>query len=98
MNNEKIRNIIATRSDIFNPHLNRESGLIFTRLRKFCSDVLYIITEGTEKSYFTFKQLHTKIIERGGKTDILSQYLMSYIIIFAHKSPDNSLTHFSIKT
>lgn len=82
------------RSDIFNPHLNRESGLILTRLRKFCFDVLYIITEGTEKSYFTFKQLHTEIIERGGKTDILSQYLMSYIIIFAHKSPDNSLTHF----
>lgn len=94
MNNEKIRNITATRSDILNPHLNRERGLIFTRLKKLCSDVLYIITEGTEKSYFTFKQLHAEIIERGGKTDILSQYLMSYIIIFAHKSPDNSLTHF----
>lgn len=77
MNNEKIRNIIATRFDRFNLHLNRERGLIFTRLRKFCSDVLYIITEGTEKSYFSFKQLHTEIIERGGKTDILSQYLMS---------------------
>lgn len=66
----------------------------FPRLKQFYSDVLYGITEGTEKSYFTLKQLHTEIIERGSKTDILSQYLMSYIIIFPHKTPDNSFTHF----
>jgi len=50
--------------------------------------------EGTEKSYFTLKKLHSEIKERGGKTDILSQYLMSFIIIFPYECPDNSLTHF----
>lgn len=61
---------MATKAGIFNLPLNRESGLIFPR--QYCADVFYGITEGTLKSYLTLKELHTDIIERSGRTDILS--------------------------
>lgn len=39
---------MATKADIFNLPLKRESGLIFPR--QYCSDVLYGVTEGTLKN------------------------------------------------